>query len=183
MELIPILSLIVLVATISTFILAVGAYVLYKIRERKGRVASAPAPAAIEAELVTPAQNVGAQREPTRQGTHTSLVTEQYQPQRITDSSIFQRGSRATQEDTRTFVPPMKQTFIGDSPETKYTREARYTVERPSRATKATAASTATAQTSEFSSGKKYMRYTADGYVEPDKDKQKKDKEDKLRWR
>ena len=38
MELIPILSLIILVATISTFILAVGAYILYKIRERKGRM-------------------------------------------------------------------------------------------------------------------------------------------------
>lgn len=35
MELIPILSTIILVATISTFILAVGAYILYKIRERK----------------------------------------------------------------------------------------------------------------------------------------------------
>lgn len=35
MELIPILSTIILVATISTFILAVGAYILYKIRESK----------------------------------------------------------------------------------------------------------------------------------------------------
>ncbi len=38
MELIPILSTIILVATISTFILAVGAYILYKIREGKVRV-------------------------------------------------------------------------------------------------------------------------------------------------
>ncbi len=37
MELIPILSTIILVATISTFILAVGAYILYNIRERKTR--------------------------------------------------------------------------------------------------------------------------------------------------
>lgn len=35
MELIPILSTIILVATISTFILAVGAYFLYKIQEGK----------------------------------------------------------------------------------------------------------------------------------------------------
>ena len=35
MELIPILSTIILVATISTFILAVGAYFLYKIQESK----------------------------------------------------------------------------------------------------------------------------------------------------
>ena len=35
MELIPILSTIILVATISTFILAVGAYFLYKVQESK----------------------------------------------------------------------------------------------------------------------------------------------------
>ncbi|MGE5680611.1 MAG: hypothetical protein ACM34K_06980 [Bacillota bacterium] len=54
MELIPILSLIVLVATISTFILAIGAYVLYKVRESKGRRAPAPMPQAVEAELFAP---------------------------------------------------------------------------------------------------------------------------------
>lgn len=55
MELIPILSTIILVATISTFILAIGAYVLYKARERKGQAAVAPQPAEVKAELVTPA--------------------------------------------------------------------------------------------------------------------------------
>jgi uncharacterized ion transporter superfamily protein YfcC len=35
MELIPILSTIILVATISTFILAVGAYILYKVQEKR----------------------------------------------------------------------------------------------------------------------------------------------------
>jgi hypothetical protein len=35
MELIPILSTIILVATISTFILAVGAYILYKLQEKR----------------------------------------------------------------------------------------------------------------------------------------------------
>ncbi|AFN75477.1 hypothetical protein MROS_2247 [Melioribacter roseus P3M-2] len=54
MELIPILSLIVLVATISTFILAVGAYILYKVRERKGVSEQAAQPAAVPAELVAP---------------------------------------------------------------------------------------------------------------------------------
>jgi hypothetical protein len=53
MELIPILSLIILVATISTFIFAVGAYILYKIREGKGREAAAK-PASVPAELVSP---------------------------------------------------------------------------------------------------------------------------------
>jgi len=54
MELIPILSTIILVATISTFILAVGAYILYKIRERKYQDAPAPAPEMRQAELVEP---------------------------------------------------------------------------------------------------------------------------------
>lgn len=54
MELIPILSTIILVATISTFILAIGAYILYKVRERKGERVSAPQPSSVQAELVTP---------------------------------------------------------------------------------------------------------------------------------
>lgn len=54
MELIPILATIILMATISTFFLAVGAYVLYKIRERKGFKVEKAAPATIQAELVTP---------------------------------------------------------------------------------------------------------------------------------
>jgi hypothetical protein len=37
MEIIPILSTIILVATIATFILAIAAYVLYKVRERRAR--------------------------------------------------------------------------------------------------------------------------------------------------
>ncbi len=40
MELIPILSTMILVGTIATFILAVAAYILYKIRERSGEVGS-----------------------------------------------------------------------------------------------------------------------------------------------
>lgn len=54
MELIPILSMIILIATISTFILAVGAYVLYKIRERKAQVSAAPRPAVYQAEVISP---------------------------------------------------------------------------------------------------------------------------------
>ena len=54
MELIPILSTIILVATISTFILAVGAYILYKIREGKVRVSSERKPEYLEAEYFVP---------------------------------------------------------------------------------------------------------------------------------
>jgi hypothetical protein len=54
MELIPILSTIILVATISTFLLAIGAYILYKTRERRGQIAAVPRQAEIVAEVVTP---------------------------------------------------------------------------------------------------------------------------------
>ncbi len=56
MELIPILSTIILVATISTFILAVGAYILYKIRERKYQESKASRYEMQQAELVEPAE-------------------------------------------------------------------------------------------------------------------------------
>ena len=54
MELIPILSTIILVATISTFILAIGAYILYKVRESRGEHYVAAGPSEVRAELVTP---------------------------------------------------------------------------------------------------------------------------------
>lgn len=57
MELIPVLSTIVLIATIMTFLLAIGAYILYKIRERKGIVSAPPQPAWVTAEFVTPVES------------------------------------------------------------------------------------------------------------------------------
>jgi hypothetical protein len=54
MELIPILSTIILVATISTFLLAIGAYILYKIREGRVKVTHHKEPEYIEAEYFVP---------------------------------------------------------------------------------------------------------------------------------
>ncbi|MBT8377614.1 MAG: hypothetical protein KJN64_00130 [Ignavibacteria bacterium] len=54
MELIPILSTIILVATISTFILAVGAYILFKIREGKVQPQPPTKPANLNAEYIVP---------------------------------------------------------------------------------------------------------------------------------
>ncbi len=64
MELIPILSLIMLVATIATFVLAIGAYILYKIRERNGRLESENQKDTVQAELVTPSQVLTESRTP-----------------------------------------------------------------------------------------------------------------------
>jgi hypothetical protein len=60
--------MIILVSTISTFILAIGSYVLYKVRERKAQTAKAQRPAVYQAEVVTP---IGVSEE---------LHPEQYQP-------------------------------------------------------------------------------------------------------
>ncbi|NWF50728.1 MAG: hypothetical protein HXY49_09310 [Ignavibacteriaceae bacterium] len=54
MELIPILSTIILVATISTFILAIGAYVLYKVRERRGTQQTVQTQTTVQAEVLSP---------------------------------------------------------------------------------------------------------------------------------
>ena len=100
MELIPILSLIILVATISTFILAVGAYILYKIRERKGRVGVAEQPASIGAELVTPSRVVSETRE-TRRTQRTG-----------TGKQIYTRGEKSN--STRYTEPVTRNTFEGE---------------------------------------------------------------------
>lgn len=54
MELVPILATIILVATISTFFLSIGAYILFKVREARGVRQKSVPPATIQAELVTP---------------------------------------------------------------------------------------------------------------------------------
>lgn len=53
MELLPILSTIILMATVATLILAVAAYVLYKLRERRKRTVSSERAAAPQPHLLT----------------------------------------------------------------------------------------------------------------------------------
>jgi len=59
MELIPILSTIILVATISTFILAVGAYILYKVQETRADQYARQEVVREQAELLEPADYGG----------------------------------------------------------------------------------------------------------------------------
>jgi len=54
MEIIPILAFIVLVATASTFVFAFGAYIMFKIRESRGKASAAHTKQAFQAEYVTP---------------------------------------------------------------------------------------------------------------------------------
>jgi uncharacterized ion transporter superfamily protein YfcC len=57
MELITILSTIILIATISTFILSIGAYILYKIRDRREQKPILSPVVNTQAELVTVNEN------------------------------------------------------------------------------------------------------------------------------
>jgi hypothetical protein len=127
MELIPILSLIILVATLSTFIFAVGAYILYKIRERKGRETAAP-PATIPAELVSPVPMMAEQEEakPMSGRTYTRETAQQpvYAPTRATGPQL--RPTYVSQQaPSPRYTPP---TLEGErySTQKKFTR---YTTE------------------------------------------------------
>lgn len=160
MELIPILSLIVLVATISTFILAVGAYILYKIRERKGKASQAPQPSSIPAELVAPTPVIAEQHT----GTGMRRTYEEPYPtrERATSPSYERQRAQGGPEMRPTYVSSPPPTTAPTSSGTKYTSsEDRYST----------------------SERKKFMRYTNEGYVEPTKEREKKKKEDQLKWR
>jgi hypothetical protein len=54
MELIPVFSLIVLVATFGTFIMAIGAYVMFRYKERRGRGTGPQVAPAYEADVIAP---------------------------------------------------------------------------------------------------------------------------------
>lgn len=164
MELIPILSLIILVATVSTFILAVGAYILYKVRERKG-TRQAPQPSSIPAELVAPTPIIAEQH--TATGLRRTFDVTVPTRERIIE---YERGRSG---------PEMRPTYVSAPPPP------------PTRATNYPSSSAATRYTSSGDRGKntaerkKFLRYTNEGYVEPENERSKKkeNKEDKLRWR
>jgi len=153
MELIPILSLIILVATISTFILAVGAYILYKIRERKGRTGAAEQPASIEAELVTPSRVVDETRTTRRTRTGEQIYTR------------GTRGDSAYSTDTSA-DPQMRPTFV--SPRDTRTNATRYTAP----------VTRETFEGERYTSAQKFKRYT-----HTPKKETKSKREESLKWR
>lgn len=146
MELIPILSFIILVATISTFILAIGAYILYKMRERKGRTSGAPAPRYIEAEIFTPNQAAVQQGAPAMQAAP-PVYQEQYQR----PNPEFRPSQQAPQMRTSAQQAPSRQEYQ-TRPEDEY---------------------------EENPTGKKFMKYTSEGYVPVNKTKTGEN----LKWR
>ncbi|MEW6508140.1 MAG: hypothetical protein AB1432_10390 [Bacteroidota bacterium] len=165
MELIPILSLIILVATISTFILAVGAYILYKVRERKGVLAQAPQPAAIPAELIAPAPLAAEQRAITPER-RTFEVVAPHQ-----ESYEYQRQPTYGGKEELARGPELRPTYVGNAP--SYSEGSRYQ--------RTTGENVRKSDSEKSASKKKFMRYTKEGYVEPSSKEKKQ--EDNLRWR
>lgn len=163
MELIPILSLIILVATISTFILAVGAYVLYKVRERKGVTAQAAQPAALPAELIAPAPLMAEQRLSPERRSFVEFPQQEF-------GHEYQRQPSYAPHEEQARGPELRPTFVGTSAPTYGDRYQKPTGE------------SSRINEPERSSGKKkFMRYTNEGYVEPSQQDRKQ--EDNLRWR
>lgn len=101
MEIIPILSTIILVATICTFILAIGAYILYKVRESKQQFAYQPKPAAIQAEVVAPVKPVVIMQPEVRpsQAAHTPQPREYKQTQERAPRRKVRFEERASDEN------------------------------------------------------------------------------------
>jgi len=153
MELIPILSLIMLVATIATFVLAIGAYILYKIRERNGRAEAKIEQESVNAELVTPSQ-ILSERSATKE-TYTGDLN-------ITKGSY----NKPLYTEVNNMKPRMRPTYTAPI----YTKAEALSKRR-----------TVFPQTVDRTTGqKKYLRYTQDGYVEPVNDE---NKDSILKWR
>lgn len=162
MELIPILSLIILASTISTFILAFGAYILYKIRERKGRTAKASAPETIKGEVVAP---------------YSSMVNEKKFSPSQTDSEAEEYSSEGKYQrqprfmSTEEFENENASVPGNPSPLTSTYAENHYRRQSPQR----------TEESERYKEFKrKLTMFTSDGEAS---EKPKQRKEDGLKWR
>lgn len=135
MELIPILSTIILVATICTFILAIGAYILYKIRERKGEQVPSPKPTSVRAELVTPEE--------------TEYKGEEFEKPREVQTPVERKYVKSV---PKAGVYPSGKEYQNAQPKFYRAQEEPVKNER--------------ART-----GKKFLKYTTEGYVPTEEDK------------
>ncbi len=159
MELIPILSTIILVATISTFLLAIGAYILYKVRERKGSQSTSKEPAEIEAELVTPVGTASQKASP---------------GEKIMPQPIFIQQRNGMQGQQQRFTPG-PQPYTGFSNQIQPNSNVNSQQQRNGETTKSTGLTQEEKQTIDS----KFMKYTAEGYVPAKGDK----KSGALKWR
>lgn len=159
MELIPILSTIILVATISTFILAIGAYILYKVREARGQQAVAPMQKEVQAELITPAT--------------VPVQQEKIAPAPAERTTIIERQPIFVQQrqPMSSRYNPQPQRYSGQ----ERVKEAVSVQQRGYAPNYAPPASEEKKTTEE-----RFMKYTAEGYVAPKDDKKSSGA---LKWR
>jgi len=141
MELIPILSTIILVATICTFILAIGAYILYKIREGKPQFAYQTKPATVRAELVVPSEAVISKETTTTVPQRTmqvepGITREEYTKQHQPSQATYTPEPRGYKEEIRTQKQKVRV--------------------RPQE---------------RFSDENKFLKYTSDGYIPTQEDR------------
>ena len=142
MELIRILSTIILVATICTFILAIGAYILYKVREGKSQYAYQTKPASVQGELVVPSDTIHPK-----------------------DSIMSERGQIKTFEPGITREEYTKQHQPSQS---KYTPEPRgYKIEKENLEKQKVRVK----PQERFSDENKFLKYTSDGYIPTQEDR------------
>jgi len=119
MELIPILSTIILVATISTFILAVGAYILYKVQEKKADVYARRELETEKAELLEP-EDFGGRRLIIEEPKGKPVFTQHYKPVTSNVEPVLKQDTydRTYQESERKKIkrkPAFAPIFIGAS--------------------------------------------------------------------
>ncbi len=158
MELIPILSTIILVATISTLLLAIGAYILYKVRERKGEQAAVVKPATVQAELVTPSAR--------KQGTGRSLYSEpqgQQYKQPAPQPIFFQQNHSILSTKQPRVSPSYQSTNSAQNQPKQFTGSTQPRgYQGPGYATQG--------QGGQSEKKVKFQQYTSDGYVAAKKD-------------
>ena len=148
MELIPILATIILMATISTFILAIGAYILYKVRERQGQQVEAPQPATLQAELLTPeliAEQLQAQEQ------HKAPGQIMFEPVKAPAQQTYKPQSEPIFVQQRAQAGPQPAQARYTQPAQQFSQPQRKEVRQEGPVTQST--------------DQKFMKYTSDGYV------------------
>ena len=166
MELIPILATIILMATISTFFLAVGAYVMYKIREKRGVVQQVQEPTTIQAELITP-ETAAAQ---------VNEQVNQRAPARV--AAPFERPAAPS------YRPPAEPIFVAKQSTQPVAAQAPQAAPKPVQAPQPGPTpkpqQAAKAGPSPASAPQKFMKYTTEGYVST---KEEKKVQGAVKWR
>ncbi|MDP4114954.1 MAG: hypothetical protein Q8903_02400 [Bacteroidota bacterium] len=165
MELIPILSTIILVATMMTFILAIGAYILYKVRERRGQHVAISEPSKVRAEIIAPLEMPEYEEIPAINAQPYYQPQQQVPFQQPQPYYVPQPGP-AKQYYQQPSYGPQQQNYSGEYIETP----KRNVVRRK------------TGNTEEKLRGNtssRFLKYTSEGYVPPKEDKN----QGSLKWR